>query len=320
MDAPPFISVIVLTCNRLAYLKDCVESLCAQAYPSDRMEIVVVDDGSDDGTDEWVERKRNTDERIVLIRHRENRGIPAARNSGLAAATGPIVAIVADDYLLKPDYLRTLADFFMARPDAMAVRFRIVPSDRRPASRISHFHYDVSFRKRLQPPSQTVDDVSWKSAWRKWPSWPTEITCLHNLEPAGAAAFRREVFDKVGFFDPELKRAEDIDMRSRFQQAGIPIYFNPHHVIPHRYGRFGWDTLKKSYESGKYARRLARKQAQPGPDPAPPARESLRHRLLLLLARIRQAGSPLDILIGVPGLIVFEAAWLLGYWKGGFSR
>src|SRR3984885_5712070 len=91
----PDLSVVICSLNGAAGVARCLDALATQTiYP--RMEIVVVDDGSTDGTGDHP-RARGA----VVIRHATNRGLAAARNSGLHAAAGPIVAFLDDD--CEPD-------------------------------------------------------------------------------------------------------------------------------------------------------------------------------------------------------------------------
>ena len=103
----PLISVIVPAYNAEAFLDQCLESIVAQSYR--HLEILVVDDGSTDGTaalcDRWAER----DERIRII-HQPNGGHSAARNTALDAMTGELVAMVDSDDVLHPEFVATLLD------------------------------------------------------------------------------------------------------------------------------------------------------------------------------------------------------------------
>ena len=103
----PLISVIVPAYNAEAFLDQCLESIVAQSYR--HLEILVVDDGSTDGTgalcDRWAER----DERIRII-HQPNGGHSAARNTALDAMTGELVTMVDSDDVLHPEFAATLLE------------------------------------------------------------------------------------------------------------------------------------------------------------------------------------------------------------------
>ncbi|MBP7828926.1 MAG: glycosyltransferase [Kiritimatiellae bacterium] len=267
MTAPvqegPFITVIVLTRNRARLLAQGLDCLLRQDYPADRMEIVVVDDGSTDKTAEQVRALSARDARVRYLGD-GHRGIPAARNAGIRAARGEFIAIVADDYLLAPDYVRTFVSFFRERPDASVVRFRIVPARDNLSSRLSHFAYEISLRKRLDPdPGPLPRGLAAKArfVFSPPPLPAPEITADHRLEAAGAAAYRREVFERVGLFDESLGRAEDSDMGRRLRESGIAVYFNPHHTVAHQYGPWREEVLAKNFRAGIYHQRLAERGA-----------------------------------------------------------
>ena len=90
------VSVIVPVYNSIGCLERCVRSLCAQTYTN--LEILLIDDGSTDGTGELCERLA-ADERI-LVRHKENGGASSARNLGLSLASVEYIGFVdSDDYV-----------------------------------------------------------------------------------------------------------------------------------------------------------------------------------------------------------------------------
>jgi glycosyltransferase involved in cell wall biosynthesis len=317
---PQTISIIVLTFNRRRVLRDCLESLFAQTYPSDRVEIIVSDDGSTDGTREMVEQLQARHARLTYA-PQPHRGIPAARNNGIRHATGDIVAIVADDYILDPTYASTTMQFFHDRPDAQIVRGKVVAAGSDIGSRISHFYFDVSVRRRLEllPPTPVHD---WRGrlarAWRKPRPFEETITTEHQLEAAGAAAFRREVFLAVGAFDETLQRAEDTDMTMRLRTLGIEVYYNPFQRIRHQYSPWMADTVAKCYLTGVNRSRLYHKHAvlrRPGGA----VRTLIAHEaetVLTALWRVRQAESLQKLVCYLPFMFLFEGANGLGFFLG----
>jgi glycosyltransferase involved in cell wall biosynthesis len=320
----PTVSVIVLTYERKKLLEDCLHSLLAQTYPRDKLEIVVSDDGSRDGTRELVERMQATHPHLKYV-HQPHRGIPAARNNGIRNATGDIVAIVADDYILNPSYVSTIVEFFDQRPEAQVVRFKIVAAGKDLGSRISHFYFDVSVRRRLEPDPPPPAE-GWRArlarAWRKPPRFEETITTRHQLEAAGAAAFRREVFAAVGSFDESLQRAEDTDMTMRLRALGIAVYYYPFQQIRHQYDPLMLDTVTKCFLTGLNRCRLYQKHAL-----LPGHRSAVRTlvsqevgAILSALWRARQAGSIPKLLCYLPFMLLFETATGLGFFVGVVSR
>ena len=108
MAAVPRISVVVPFYNNVDQLGDCLDSIAAQTYVD--LGVVMVDDGSTDGSTEVAAARAAADPRFTLVRAASNGGPGAARNLGVAAATGEFLAFVDADDLLPPDaYQRQLA-------------------------------------------------------------------------------------------------------------------------------------------------------------------------------------------------------------------
>lgn len=101
----PLISIVIPVYNVEAYLERCVQSVRGQDYLS--LEIILVDDGSPDRCGELCDQYAGEDERIRVI-HQKNGGLSAARNAGLAQATGQWVAFVDSDDYVSPDYISCL--------------------------------------------------------------------------------------------------------------------------------------------------------------------------------------------------------------------
>ena len=99
----PLITVVVPAYNRAATITDCVRSVQAQTYT--KWELIVVDDGSADGTPQVVARLAQDDLRIRLIQQPRNGGAQAARNAGIRAGTGTWVAFLDSDDQYLPDSL-----------------------------------------------------------------------------------------------------------------------------------------------------------------------------------------------------------------------
>src|SRR2546430_5882272 len=116
----PRVSVVVCTYNGRRTIRDCLEGLSRLAYPN--YEVIVVDDGSTDDTAAVV---RRYDCRLIRT---ENRGLANARNTGLEAATGEIVAYIDDDAYPDPEWLTYLAATFMSTTHAAVGGPNIAPT------------------------------------------------------------------------------------------------------------------------------------------------------------------------------------------------
>ena len=99
------ISVIVPVFKVEAYLAKCIESIRCQTYSN--FELILVDDGSPDGSPQICDDYAAVDDRIRVI-HKNNRGLSSARNAGLDIAQGEFICFIDSDDYIKPEYLETL--------------------------------------------------------------------------------------------------------------------------------------------------------------------------------------------------------------------
>ena len=100
------ISVVIPVYNVAPYLREALDSVIQQTYH--QLEIIVVDDGSTDGSEIICEEYRS-DSRIQII-HQENRGLSSARNAGLDRATGEYIAFLDSDDAFHPDFIRLMLE------------------------------------------------------------------------------------------------------------------------------------------------------------------------------------------------------------------
>lgn len=186
------ISVIIPTYNRLELVQRAVKSVLEQSFSA--REIIVVDDGSTDGTPEVLESLFPD---IRVIRHERNRGVSAARNTGIKASLSPLIAFLdSDDYWL-PGKLDSQVKFFSNNPDAVICQTREiwVRNGRR-----------VNPAKKHIKPSGDIFEASLE-------------LCL--VSPS-AVMIRRSLFEAVGLFDEDLPVCEDYDLWLRIS-SGHPV-------------------------------------------------------------------------------------------------
>ncbi|WP_370649445.1 glycosyltransferase family 2 protein [uncultured Limosilactobacillus sp.] len=112
------ISVIVPVYNDEKYLKQCVESVLTQSYSN--LEVILVDDGSTDNTPAICEDFREQDDRVRVI-HKQNEGVGASRNTGIAMATGDYILFIDHDDWLFQDHIQKLYDLLKKNQADIAV-------------------------------------------------------------------------------------------------------------------------------------------------------------------------------------------------------
>ena len=99
VGAPPAVSVVLVNLNGAEHLPDCLDSLRAQDYPAERLEVIVVDNGSTDGSLDML-AERYPWARVLPMGH--NTGFAPAVNEGVRAATGECIALLNNDMRADP--------------------------------------------------------------------------------------------------------------------------------------------------------------------------------------------------------------------------
>ena len=217
------LSLIIATYNRSQSLLRTLSSVVAQSAPAQLWECVVVNNNSTDDTIDVFARfaAENQAFNLRMVTETEQ-GLSAARNCGIRASVGEIVAIVDDDETLESSYIESYIEFFDSFPTAMAAggAVRAVYEGSRPRW-MSHY------TERMIANPLDLDVV---------------VTLFpKNRVPAGGnMAFRREVFERVGLFNPRLGRngqsligGEENDLFARLRAAGDLLYFVPNAAIYH---------------------------------------------------------------------------------------
>jgi GT2 family glycosyltransferase len=289
---PPDVSIVVLTHDRPRALTRCLASIAAQRTVAS-WEVIVADDGSGPATAHVVDDARRADPRVRHVRH-EHQGIAATRNLGVSAAHGRFVAIVADDYVLAPEYLDVALDYLARRPDAAVVRFDIRPLRSNLGSRVSDCYYSASLARRLESEGYRLDEAVI--------GVPTT-----TLEAAGAAVFRAEVLAGVGGWDEQFQRGEDTEFTARLRDAGFSVHVLYAGTVRHDYRAVPIDTLRKAFLVGWWRRRVA---AWTQPRSAPMKALTLGRAL----DRARRGGrSTAEVVLYVPWMVLFEMAIAAGH-------
>jgi glycosyltransferase involved in cell wall biosynthesis len=175
------VSVIMPVYNGSRYLAETLDSVLAQTYPLH--EIIAIDDGSTDASPEIL---RSYGDRLQVIRQ-ANQGVAAARNAGLARATGEFITFIDQDDLWPPQRTQALVDALRARPEARLAAGRVEILYQRPA-----------------PPHPTEDHAT---AHRE---------CL-----LGSLCVRAELFRELGAFNVDIGFADDTDFMLRRAERKI---------------------------------------------------------------------------------------------------
>jgi cellulose synthase/poly-beta-1,6-N-acetylglucosamine synthase-like glycosyltransferase len=223
----PRISVIVCTFNGSRTLPECLESLLKLDYPD--YEVIVVNDGS---TDTTAKIANSYGFRVITT---ENRGLSSARNTGLKAATGEIIAYIDDDVCADQHWLRYLASTFM-----------------------NTRHVGVGGPNIAPPGDGLVAECVAHS-----PGNPVHIL-LSDSEaehiPGCNMAFRKAALEAIDGFDPQFRIAgDDVDACWRLQQKGWTLGYSPGAMVWHHRRNSIRSYWKQQHNYGKAESFLERK-------------------------------------------------------------
>lgn len=123
---PPLVSVTIATYNAERWVEEVLNSLFAQTYPQDAIEIVVVDDGSSDGTREILNRLSLGHRNLKTI-YQKNQGTAKAHTVGLAHSQGKYIFVLSHDVYAEPDWVGSVVDIFEENPSVGIVQGGVVP-------------------------------------------------------------------------------------------------------------------------------------------------------------------------------------------------
>ncbi len=218
IETSPLVSVIVPTYNRAHMLQEAIDSVLAQTYP--HFELLVVDDGSTDGTQKLL---RSYGHRINAI-YQENAGVSAARNRGIRSASGEMIALLDSDDYWMPGKLTAQVDLFMNTPQAVICQTE-----------------EIWIRNGVR--------VNPKQRHKKISGMIFEASLPLCLISPSAVMMRTSLLDEVGLFDEMMPACEDYDLWLRIT-CKYPTHLIPRHLIVKRGGHD--DQLSRMPELDKY--------------------------------------------------------------------
>lgn len=234
MRAAPPVSVVIPTRNRPASALETLRSVLRSGYPSDRLEAIVVDNGSgDDERVDLAEVVAATDVDVRLLRESAPGG-SNARNAGLRAASGEIVAFCDDDVLVDRDWLASLVLAFGLGERVGGVAGLTLPRELETPAQVWYEGFasaERGFERRLLDYREPPPDR---------PLFPFTVGDLGSGENF---AFRRNLLTALGGFDPALGTAtpalggEDVEAMLRVLLADRQVVYEPRAMVRHAHQR-----------------------------------------------------------------------------------
>ncbi len=229
-ELPPFLSVIVPNLNGKRHLPGLFAALASQTFTD--YEVILADDGSTDGSVEFVEATY-PDVRVLV--NRRPLGFVANVNAAADAATGRILALLNNDTEPDPAWLEKLAVTICAHPDAAIVASKMRLFDQRDTL---HTAGDMLGADGI-PRNRGV----WEADTGQFDALTTVFSGC-----GGGSAYRRDVWQSLGGFDPDFwMYVEDVDYAFRARLQGHEVVYAPDAVVYHKIGGSGGDTLASYY-------------------------------------------------------------------------
>jgi GT2 family glycosyltransferase len=249
------VSVVILNWNGLRYLERCLTSLQAQTFTD--FEVILVDNGSTDGSVEWV-RERFPDVRLIC--NESNVGFAAGNNQAIRASQAEYVVTLNNDTHVEPLWLGALVGAAEGAPTVGMCASKMLFADRPETINSTGISMDpvgIAWDRRGGEP----DDAAYAEA----ETGPAEVfgPC------AGAALYRRAMLDQIGLFDEGFfAYLEDVDLAWRARLAGWRCLTVPSARVYHVHSATGREgspfksrllgrnkvwTIAKNYSSGRLA-------------------------------------------------------------------
>lgn len=197
-EEKPLVTVVIPAYNAKAYVLDAIRSVQTQNYAP--LEIILIDDGSQDGTADLV-REKAPDVRIV---RQANSGVAAARNTGLREAHGSFICFLDADDGWFPGKLDAQINYLMQHSEVGLVYHRWL---------VWKLDEDGTYRMPAIPPQPNSDRVD-----SEWSGWIYPQLLLDCVVHTSTVMIRRQIFEQIGYFDPNLISGQDYDYWLRVSQ------------------------------------------------------------------------------------------------------
>ena len=214
----PKVSVCIATYNRKDYLHQAIASVLKQTFTA--FELIVCDDGSSDGTAEYMESL--SDPRVQYIRHEKNIGKSNNMRSGFAAACGDYFIKFDDDDRLTPDYLARTVAVLESRPEIDFVS-------------TGHWVIDATGRRDLAVTEENAECWGRTRLSDGALNHLLQETFVYQSLQIGTTLFRRSVLLEMDYMRADLQNCEDNDLLVRLALAGKRAYFLSARLMEYRF-------------------------------------------------------------------------------------
>lgn len=231
----PFVSIIIPHWNGREHLADCLNALRQQTVSE--FEVLLVDNGSDDGSQAYVQEQFHE---VTLIELGTNRGFTGACLAGYARAKGDIIILLNNDTAVEPDWLAEILAAFERHPQAGSVASRMMLFDER-----DHFHTAGDFVRINGIPGN-------RGVWEQDAGQYDQEMAVFGA-CGGSSAYRKTMLDEIGFLDPTFFfSCEDVDLAWRAQLAGWKTIYAPKAKLYHKLKATGGSATGSFYDGRNF--------------------------------------------------------------------
>lgn len=230
----PFVSALLVTRNEKDYIRMSLMSLIDQTYPKDKYEIVIIDGGSTDGTLDIIKELQdtyNTKNFSIRVVPNPKKILATGWNIGIQSSTGEYVVRIDAHATAEPDFIEKSAET-MLRVDAACVGGKLtsksIDGEDNVISYVLSSPYGVG-----------------NSSFRVSEEEKFSDTAVYGL-------YKKEIFDRVGYFDEKMVRNQDIELHCRIKKEGGRFYFNPAIKSTYYTRNTVKKMLKQAYGNGQW--------------------------------------------------------------------
>ncbi|MXX82633.1 MAG: glycosyltransferase family 2 protein [Chloroflexi bacterium] len=229
----PRLSVVIPNWNGKRFLAPCLDSLRAQTEPN--IEIIIVDNGSSDGSQGFVKTAYAD---VHLIELPDNQGFTGACNRGMRAATGEFIALLNNDTEVARDWAAQVLQALDAKPAAGIIACKMLMHNQR-----DRFHTAGDYF--------ATDGSAGNRGFGELDQGQYDAGDYVFSACGGAAVYRRSLLDEIGYLDDDFFfLLEDVDIAWRAQLAGYAVWFAPGAVVYHHISATGGGKTA-SYYAGR---------------------------------------------------------------------
>jgi len=211
----PFVSIVIINYNGMRFLKDCLESVLKTDYPAEKIEVMIVDNGSTDGSLEYIQENF---QEVRLIKLSKNVGFAAAANIGASKSRGELVVFLNVDTLVEKNWLIELVRQIVSGPKIAVAGSSVLPMT------FKQSHRYVTTVPYLTVLGSVIEIPTKKRKER--------IFCgsVHGA----AFAVRKSIFKRIGGFDSTyFMYSDEVDLCHRAWLYGYEVVICPRSIVYH---------------------------------------------------------------------------------------